>query len=128
MSNTYVCLIELFRKVETVTYDLLAYYMSLDKPHFSRVRVQNKPLCLIDIVILSSITAICKPECLNAGTCSSPGHCTCNSDWTGNKCQTRKTFLFVCLFVCFVLCSFVRLFVCLFWCIFSASLQDVAGT
>ena len=37
--------------------------------------------------------AICTPECQNAGTCSSPGQCTCTSEWKGNRCQIRKPLL-----------------------------------
>ncbi|XP_072028147.1 uncharacterized protein [Amphiura filiformis] len=41
--------------------------------------------------LLSSICfnhmSICSPQCQHGGTCSSPGRCTCTSDWEGGRCQ-----------------------------------------
>ena len=34
-----------------------------------------------------SLIAICTGGCLNGGTCSSPGVCTCAPGWTGSNCE-----------------------------------------
>ena len=31
--------------------------------------------------------AICSGGCLNGGTCSTPGVCTCALGWTSNNCE-----------------------------------------
>ncbi|XP_072028144.1 hyalin-like [Amphiura filiformis] len=41
---------------------------------------------LIKLTLTLSI-AICEPQCQHGGTCSSPGRCTCTSDWEGARCQ-----------------------------------------
>ena len=33
---------------------------------------------------------ICSPSCKNGGTCSSPDVCSCQTGWTGIRCQTGK--------------------------------------
>lgn len=35
--------------------------------------------------------AVCPSGCFNGGWCSSPGVCTCTSQWTGSTCTTRKS-------------------------------------
>ena len=35
-------------------------------------------------------TAVCIPACKNGGTCTSPGVCSCTSDWSGSRCTDRK--------------------------------------
>ncbi len=32
-------------------------------------------------------SAICESLCLNGGTCSAPGNCTCPARWTGSTCN-----------------------------------------
>ena len=38
-------------------------------------------------------SAICNPRCKNGGECTHPGHCTCNSDWTGSTCEQRMYYV-----------------------------------
>ena len=47
--------------------------------------------CLIQLqrsskTILSPISAICEPECLNGGDCVSPDVCSCAAGYTGDIC------------------------------------------
>ena len=37
-----------------------------------------------------TLTAVCTPACMNSGTCTSPGVCTCTSDWSGIRCGDRE--------------------------------------
>jgi hypothetical protein len=34
--------------------------------------------------------AVCQPACLNGGSCTAPGVCTCTSSYTGPLCNRRK--------------------------------------
>ena len=35
--------------------------------------------------------AVCHPPCKNGGNCTQPGYCTCESNWEGVRCETRKS-------------------------------------
>lgn len=34
---------------------------------------------------------MCDPPCQNKGACDYPGHCTCTSQWKGERCEERKS-------------------------------------
>ena len=36
----------------------------------------------------SSPPAVCAPDCMNGGTCTSPNMCQCGDGWSGDHCQT----------------------------------------
>ena len=49
------------------------------------------PACLPSSHFVSSnISAICRPSCVNGGTCSKPGTCSCVKGYRGDQCQTRR--------------------------------------
>lgn len=35
----------------------------------------------------STYIAVCTPSCMNGGTCTSPGICSCAEGWSGVRCQ-----------------------------------------
>ena len=67
--------------------DELAFLSAFHYLHLNNIMLLN--LYHLNISC-TSYTAICTPACMNGGTCSSPGVCTCTSDWSGVRCGDRE--------------------------------------
>ncbi len=61
------------------------------------------------LLVLIPLSAVCNPGCINGGECTSPGVCTCNSNWTDATCSTRMLFF---LLICTLAYRFLHSCVC----------------